>query len=241
MAIDRNISFNELQQLAEGKLTEPRKSEVENAIANDLNLKNTFDGIVAYLENEKQPISNFIQQGQKKVTEKLNQTSIKREQKPKFNWYYAVGIAASVLALVMLFYPQKPNPSDFDFTDAGLPVTLGVDASEMGKAMNAYKLEEYNSAKVILENQLTENPENDTLMYYLGVIAKEQKDFEKAITLFNKLPNGSKFYPKAEYQLGLCHWYLGEADKAKSYFTGVASNEQHLFYQKAKTALKEFN
>jgi len=252
----KKIAFEELQALAEGGLVEPRKSEVEAALERDPILKETYLGIVEFLENESVSIGKFVEDAENKILNvefsKLNveglisndALSISKDGDSVYSgekkWYWLVGVAAVFLLGFFFFKPSSLQPDDFDFTDAGLSVNLSINDQKLSEAMNAYKLEDFPVAQDLLLQELAINPGNDTLNYYLGVIAKEQQNFSTAETYFTQVSPTSYFYQKAEYQLGLIYWYLGEDEKARRQFEGISKNQHHLFFGKAKKISSEF-
>lgn len=228
----QNINLSSLIALARGELNATDAENLRAALRENDHLQKTYEGICDFLQNENITPEDFVNSALQKSK------VFTLQPKPKTYWLPAAVMVMAACIIGFILYVNTPKPHDFDFTDAGLPVNLSIDQDALSSAMNAYKLEDYFTSKQILLAQSEKNPNNDTLIYYLGVIAKEEKNYPAAIDFFKKVPQQSFFYEKAEYQLGLSFWYMNDTEKASNYFKQVAQNKNHLFYKKATNALK---
>jgi tetratricopeptide (TPR) repeat protein len=233
-----NISFDDLQLLAENKLSPSKADEILAAIEKDADLKATYEGIVLFLENETSPINGFIESSRKKLNTKKPLQELDQKTKKSQKLIYLFGSIAAIF-IIGLFIVRNidSDPSNYDFQDAGLAVTLSVNQNNLAEAMNAYKQADFVLAEQLLDIELIENPKNDTLLYYKAVVFKKQEKYEPALLAFNKITMKSEFTQKVEFQKGMCYWYLGNNKEAKTIFTNIVANKTHAFKDKAEKAL----
>src|SRR5690606_34514175 len=114
------------------------------------------------------------------------------DTQPNRYWY---AMAASVLALVAITVwtfnktdPQEKIFAEYAEYDPGLPIPMSTSANyNFFDAMVDYKNEMYEKAISKWTVLLLEDPENDTLNYYIGSAHFVLQDYEKAIPYFTKV------------------------------------------------------
>ncbi len=108
-------------------------------------------------------------------------------------WLHAVQIYQRLL---------EAYPEELDFR-----VRLGVVYLEMGNLK---------AAEQVLLQAIRYDARNPDILYSLGVICYQSKDYDRALFYLQQL--AGKRLPKAHYSLGLVHWQRGEWEHAARHF-----------------------
>jgi tetratricopeptide (TPR) repeat protein len=82
--------------------------------------------------------------------------------------------------------------SQINNTDLNLKVRLGIIYAELGKNEKASKI--FNEILKIV-------PDSDKVVYYLGAINEQNKNYQDAIKYLGRIPASSEFYKKAEQKI----------------------------------------
>ena len=134
-------------------------------------------------------------------------------------WWWA---AAAILVLCGLAWWLVPTPStpqelaaEFAIIEPGLPVLMGTSPRTMDAIMNAYKQENFGTARGLLELALERDPQNDTLRYFNGVLEEREKGCASAEVWFAHVPDSSVFAAKAVYNSALCALRHGDLSRAR--------------------------
>ena len=105
-----------------------------------------------------------------------------------------------------------------DLGEAQMPISKAIEKSELSKIIGEsyFNLKQYDQAIPYLEDYKgTRGKWNNTDYYQLGYAYYQQKDFEKAISQFNKIISGNDIVAQnAYYHLGEC--YLNRAKKSQA-------------------------
>jgi tetratricopeptide (TPR) repeat protein len=78
---------------------------------------------------------------------------------------------------------------------------------------------------VLLREILEEDPENETALFNMGILAIQSGQYERGSERFKNLVS---LYPQnlqGQFYLGLCYFEMGQKDKAKTQFELVKSME----------------
>lgn len=88
---------------------------------------------------------------------------------------------------------------------------------------------------------IKDNPEKDSLHYYLGVAYFQMEDPVNAVRSFRKVLRqpDSKLSFKAEYRLGLSLWQGENIAEAKAIFDKISRQPRHPYREKAASILQE--
>ena len=85
------------------------------------------------------------------------------------------------------------------------------------KALCLTRFDEYNRAEEILNQLLTNDPENIARYYYaLGRIQERKENFEDAIELFNIAILKKRRYLSPYREMAQCYIHLGQLENAKT-------------------------
>ena len=141
-------------------------------------------------------------------------TTTKKPAAPAVALWKRLAVAAAVLAAVLIpFLLLKDDKSGTEklyasyFTpDPGLVTAMGNTSNyNFEKAMVDYKEQQYDSAITAWSALLAQNPQSDTLQYFLGAAYQAKRDNKTAITYLEKIIKlpASVFYRDACWYLGL--------------------------------------
>ena len=183
--------------------------------------------------------------------ELLEQAQRERVKAPQSLWrnpFWAIAAAALILlSLLWMFFPEEKeneiaaiNPIELD---PGLPTTLGATSSlDFDEGMNRYKLKSYESARAYWRPLLINNPQNDSLLFFLAQIDLADQSLPDAISKFEVILNQpqSIFYQKSQWYLALALLKNGQSEPSTTLLKEIQS-ERGTFASKAKALLDELN
>jgi hypothetical protein len=164
----------------------------------------------------------------------------------QFKSFAQIGIAASVIVLVGLaisfLIKDESIIAKYGVYDPGLPVLMSsANSHEMGNWMQEYKAGNFEQALEKGNELLIKEPENDTILYYQGVIHMQLTHIESAVELFEILKENthSTYLIPAQYNLSLCYLSLDRKPKATSLLRKVAASSDEEYAAQAKLLLTE--
>jgi len=165
--------------------------------------------------------------------------SLEDKKRFQFSWKMAAAFAAMVVTVSIVYFSiQKPNPYDFDMVEIGLPNVMGVtDDIALNNAMSIFKAEDYVVSGKGFNDLLTNNPKNDTLLYFSGLCDFRTKQAGKAIMKWNEIDAQSIFFEKAQYRLAIAYWTEKNKVKAIELIQQMENSENELLQKEAKRAL----
>jgi len=156
-----------------------------------------------------------------------------------------MGWAAAVLVLVGVAggwwsgrggTPQQ-LAEEFTVPEPGLPVLMGTSPRVMDAIMNAYKQHDHATAAQLLSVALQQDPMNDTLLYFDAVV-HDQQNTCATVGLFERVPAGSVFAAKAQFQRALCALRAGDTERAREILNNVGQNDDVQLAARARDLLK---
>ena len=137
----------------------------------------------------------------------------------------------------VLFYEYyKPYPNI-------IPLTRSSQSqSDLEKAMRFYEMEKYKNALVILHKIISNEPENQTALFYSGICQLQTDDIVSAIVAFRDVTKHttSDLYSPANWFLGLCYLKKKNVESAKQIFNQIVKEEEKYSSQSRKL-LKKMN
>lgn len=182
-----------------------------------------------------QEIKHYLTVSKQKITGK-SLPKIRR-----LRWVKYAAILVVILGIGTYFTLSKSTKNYYKTyadSDPGLPVFMSIDQHALDQWMLTYKAQNYPIALKTGIQLLQENPTNDTIQYYLGVIQLELNHPTQAQRYFSKItPQRSVFGEQATWLEAICSMYTDKV-KAKSMLETIAHSDS--FYQaKAKELLAE--
>jgi len=110
-------------------------------------------------------------------------------------------------------------------------------------AIEIYDNEEWNAADIAFHTYLSESPwilpERTEVYYYLAKLALNQGDYFTAIRMYEKFfifSGSDSFLENAEYEYALCQLTQSKL-KANELFQTIAQNENHQYYDEARSII----
>ena len=97
-------------------------------------------------------------------------TKISKKQQFSFNWKIAASVVFLILAGIFSYTLYfSPKPSDFDFYEPGLPITMNhSNQVQLNNAMSKFKKGDLQAAAIDFENLLSQKGRNDATRAFLG-------------------------------------------------------------------------
>jgi len=203
-------------------------------------LNEEVDGFIFLYDHyngDTQQIKNYLTQSKQKIT---------RSTLPKIHnlkWVKYAAIFALIIGVgsyLILPTTTKNYYKTYVDTDPGLPVFMSINKHTLDQWMLEYKDKNYQKSLKTGIQLLNENPSNDTIHYYLGVIQLELNNPKQAFHYFSKInTQKSAFSEQTSWLTAICCMYTNKS-KAKQILEIIAHSDS--FYKaKAKLLLeKEF-
>lgn len=209
-----------------GKMSKQDRIVFEATLLVDEDLRAMVDGY-RLLERKKGDPDKWLEQQKKKLD---GQDSFGGKRFAK----YAIAAGVSICLLVSGYqYYQSNQKLAIDFEDAGLPVFMSPETDAMNEVMNAYKTNDLELAKLLLNELVIKFGETDTTLYYQGVFLKEEKKYEEALQYFKpEKINQITLKQKAEMQRAICLAYLGKEEEANAIVKKIKADSGHLFQKR---------
>jgi hypothetical protein len=147
-----------------------------------------------------------------------------------------------VMGSVLYFYELRKSAYDFDIPESGIPNVMGTGHNvEINNAMSVFKAGDSEAAGRIFGELLSNDPKNDTLLYFSGLCDFRTKQPVPAIQKWSKIGNGSIFFTKTQYRLAIAYWATKEKNKAVGLLQKITKEENSLLRQQAENALSALN
>ncbi|MBK9538262.1 MAG: hypothetical protein IPO12_05895 [Flavobacteriales bacterium] len=156
-----------------------------------------------------------------------------------------MGWAAAAAVLVSTFgawwFTKEDTPQqlaeEFAIVEPGLPVLMGTSPRTMDAIMNAYKQEDFGTARRLLAVAVEQDPQNDTLQYFNGVLDQRVDRCDSGERWFSQVPATSVFAAKARYNLALCALKSGDVSRARELLGRIAELKDAQVSAKARDLL----
>lgn len=149
------------------------------------------------------------------------------------------------IALVLGYFviqslTNKPNIEQFYTKEEGLPNYMGTEKTNWDNLMELYRANKMKEAFAISQQILTQKPQNDTAIYFHGVISYELKNYKTAKTDYTKITQNkeSVFYYDAAFRLGFTLKNLNENKAAQQQFETITKDQNNPYNEKAKVVLE---
>ena len=218
--------FERIERYLTGIMDEGERSDFEAALKADDNLsRQVEEARVLFQAVEEQSLRNKLEDFHEELSSGQPQLkSNKSIEKSSFNIKY-LAIAASLALLMgfgywLLFGQMSADEklfAQYFKPDPGLITPMSTTSDyEFYRGMVDYKQGNYDMAIARWNTLIEQNPENDTLNYFLGISYLAQDENEKAIAYLSKAvksPN-SIFINESWYYLGMAQLKEGNTGDA---------------------------
>ena len=179
-----------------------------------------------------QQIKNYLVVSKQKITEK----SLPKIHRIRWMKYAAVfAVILGIGSYLIISKSTKNYYKTYADSDPGLPVFMSIEKHALDQWMLTYKDQNYPKALKTGIELLKENPTNDTIQYYLGVIQLELNHPIEAERYFSKInTQKSIFAEQTSWLEAICSMYTDKV-KAKSMLETIAQSDS--FYKAKATEL----
>lgn len=147
-----------------------------------------------------------------------------------------LALAASIALIFFLVIPGV-SVDGYPVETMSGAITRGNE-TELAKAAQLFNDEKYAEAVTVFQQLNRTNPDDATIMYYLGISLIKTKNDADALPLFEQLANGASVYKEdANFFAAISAYHLQQNEKAKLYATAVKKESR--YYKYAKVMLKK--
>lgn len=161
-----------------------------------------------------------------KQTEQKESKSLKLVKSNRFYW----GATAAALLLIafpiyLIFFAQKDLYKEYYLPDPGLPTVMGSTKDyRFQDAMIDYKMKDYALAKDKWENLAKENPQNDSIHYYIAMANLNLNDYALADKQLSEISQNSTFHHKVLWYRALIALKRNNTEQAKKWLRLLNDN-----------------
>jgi TolA-binding protein len=171
------------------------------------------------------------------------------ERKQSVSYLAYVKYAAVLLPIALLVgyfvitLNSQKSLDDYYIKEEGLPNMMSDSVSNWYDLMELYRNDETEKAYQLSEALILQKPENDTAIYFHGVIAYDLKKFDIAEQEFAKCSaqKESVFAYDAAFRLGFVKFHLKKTKEAQQQFEKVKNDADNPYNVNAEKALSFFN
>jgi len=149
---------------------------------------------------------------------------VRKILRPWMGWAAAAAVLIGIAGAWWFTKGETPQQlaEEFAITEPGLPVLMGTSPRTMDAIMNAFKQEDFGTARRLLSVAVEQDPQNDTLQYFNGVLEDREEGCASSEPWFTQVPATSVFAAKARYNLALCALKSGDVSRARELLGRIA-------------------
>ena len=217
-----------------GTMPEQEAAAFDAELESDTALKERYDLFVLSVRGIRSvatsgraaPASADLRRAMRAIDEELDaQAPVVRSILRPWMWAAAAAVLLSVAGAWWFTRGEAPRElaDEFAIPEPGLPVLMGTSPRSMDAIMNAYKQSDFTTARRLLTTALEQDPQNDTLLYFNGVLEEREEGCASANVWFTHVPASSVFAAKAQYSLALCTLRTGDIPAARDRLRRVAA------------------
>jgi hypothetical protein len=166
----------------------------------------------------------------------------KRKKNSAYLKYAAVLLPITFVLGYLINSPfnKKQKIEEFYTKEEGLPNYMGAEKTNWNPLMELYRANKMKEAFAISQQILTQKPQNDTAVYFHGVISYELRNYKIAKIYYTKITQNkeSVFYYDAAFRLGFTLKNLNENSAAEQQFETITNDQNNPFNEKAKVVLE---
>jgi len=236
--MDKQIDL--FDQYLRGQLSEVERAHFEEKLQNDASFQGAFE-----LHRKAIRAIEFAA-----IKDKMSAIGKEAQRSKSLNTRTLVAIAASIALLVgayVFVLDRVDPPLDYEqvfasihFKDPGLPTLMGAAEhdQDLDDFMLAYKQNKYEEALAIGLALAKNQPENDTIQFYMAMSYFEMEQFDQAFDVLTKVElNEGPMGQKAEWYLLMIDLKNGDLTSAKAGIKLISENPNHIFRMEAIEAL----
>jgi len=226
----KNIEL--IEAFFEGRLDAEERQWVQTLLDTDPEFKEEFELYKTLVTGIKSLHANEIKSQLQKIDEELDEKDMRNHKSGNsfFGIPWAIAATLTVILMSTGYWLYQSNFSEqaiaykYYVEDPGLPVLMSFGSNKaFDEAMNHYKLGQYQDSFSAMENLLTSDTSNDTLLYYSGVNLLKLDKPQEAVPFFRKVMSDpeSEFFYDAQYRLAFCLLLEGNRSEAEQIFSEI--------------------
>ncbi len=243
----KNIEL--IEAFFEGRLDAEERQRVQTLLDTDPEFKEEFELYKTLVTGIKNLRADEIKSELKKIDDELDE----KQQHPtkSSNSFFGIPLAIAATLTVILMsagywlyqskFSERAIVYKYYVEDPGLPVLMSTGSNKaFDEAMNHYKLGQYQESFSAMENLLTSDTSNDTLLYYSGVNLLKSDKSHEAVEYFRKVISepSSEFFQDAQYRLAFCLMITGNTEEAKKILTTISLDQNSQYWESAQQLLQ---
>jgi tetratricopeptide (TPR) repeat protein len=216
--------FENIEAYLNNQLSEEELENFNKHLENDKDLRVKIQEIKTLISGvELMGLKNQLNRHHNEIIEDNTAVNrkIRNNQNPGLK-YFAIAATILIFLTGYWFINQNSNQrlyNNYFMPDPGLPTTMSTSNNyEFYKTMVTYKTGNYKKAIEEWKIQLSKQPENDTLNYFIGVAHMANKNEKDAIAYLKKVNHlqANTFKSDANFYLGLAYLKLNKKEEAKT-------------------------
>lgn len=241
-----NFSYDDIDAYLNGDMNAEQQHAFEQQLKVDDQLKKQleeFRFLQTTIDKHQQAEQTLPEL--KKILTPLTQTHFHKAAQQKGGKVISMNRIVAGLALAasiaLIFFLVIPGVSvdGYPLDDMSGAITRGNE-TELAKAAQLFNDKKYAEAVTAFQQLNKTNPDDATIMYYLGISFIKTKSDADALPLFEQLANGASVYKDdANFFAALSAYHLQQNDKAKLYASAVKKESR--YYKYAKAVLKKLS
>ncbi len=238
--------FERIQDYLAGELSEEDVALFENELKHNELLRDEFDlyqsihhGIKVHNITQFKQAFSAIDDELDQQEAPIIQTNFSRVLK------LAIGsVAASILIAFIIYFFQDDSANQqlaatYWEEDRGVPSLMGQTTNlSLNEAMYLYKEGDYATAMKRINSLKETHPQNDTLIYYAGIISYKLENYRSAIHAFKRISAHSVYHEKAEFRLAIVYLAFDKPKACIQVLNTILSDPYHLYFHQAKKLSK---
>ena len=167
--------------------------------------------------------------------------------KPRYTYLKYAAVLLPLAFLVGYFitttYKSKEDIDQYYPKEEGLPNFMSPEQTNWDSLMVLYRAHKMKEAFIVSEEILAQKPQNDTAIYFHGIIGYELKNYTIAQKEYLKIAamKESVFYYDGLFRLGFALKNRNENKAAQLQFEKIATDSNNPYNQNAKVVLNLFH
>ena len=238
----QNITLSQLLQSLEDDYNEEERMRILEELKNSNPKDEALLGAKMLLEANDWDYK-VLKKTFAKTAQRIEQIASK-PQKSTVSYLKYAAILIPIAFILGYFVNSSLTSQDsiekFYAKEEGLPNFMGTETNNWQNLLELYRANKMKEAFVVSSIILAQKPQNDTAIYFHGVISYELKNYQVAKTDYARIAKNkqSVFYYDAAFRLGFALNNLKESKVARQQFESVKMDANNPFNQKAKEVLE---
>ncbi|MFM2190388.1 MAG: hypothetical protein RL491_774 [Bacteroidota bacterium] len=238
-------NIEQIEAYHEGRMLPEEKIDFEVRLLVDAELSEENDLYQKIMTGFQDLKTDRVRTKLKLIDEELERCEGAKRATPfylKKKWMVSAAAMITVI-FAAIFYLQQPALDTVPLpAEEGLPVLMGSNDHQVrfDDAMQHFKNNEFEVALAEFTQLLTDQPMNDTLLYFIGISELYTEKYSNAIPHMKLVSDNkvSAFSQKANYYLAYCYYQNGSMDEAKHELNRICQINDHPLKTEAERFLQ---